>query len=220
MGHNLWREYLWRRRIWEARDSGGSSYWIRLWSQPEAQLQPDLGGTLEHKLYRWVDPTLRPEGLRFVCSHQLIMNRWRLSPLAASTFSAVLLSFFEQMTIFWGSKATLSNYRQLCKQLGISMLSGARHLTGSQPCLLQTSPLPSRLVTQLLFLPSQTGAATKSWKFSLYTVLLCSSLLIFSQSPFETAQVLNWLTLKLQAHFPNETPNFQRQKGITAGQSH
>ena len=156
----------------EYRDSGGSSYWIRLWSQPEAQLQPDLWGTLKHKLYPWVDPTLRPDWLRFVCSRQLIMNRWRLSPQATSTFSAVLLSFFEQMTILWGSKATLSNYRQLCKQLGISVLSGARRLTGSQPGLLQTSPLPSRLVTQLLFLPSQTGAATKSWKFSLYAVLL------------------------------------------------
>lgn len=172
MGHNLWREHLWRKRVQEERDSGGSSRWIRLWSQPEAQLQPDLWGTLKHKLYQWVDPTLRPEGLCFVCSRQLIMNHWRLSPQAASTFSAVLLSFFEQMTIFWGRKATLSNYRQLCKQLGISVLSGAWRLTGSLPCLLQTSLLPSRLVTQLLFLPSRTGAAAKSWKFSLYTVLL------------------------------------------------
>lgn len=96
MGHNLWREHLWRKRVREERDSGGSSYWIRLWSQPEAQLQPDLWGTLKHKLYRWADPTLRPEGLRFVCSRQLIVNHWRLSPQAASTFSAVLLSFFEQ----------------------------------------------------------------------------------------------------------------------------
>ena len=99
------------------------------------------------------------------------------------------------------------------------MLSGAWRLTGSLPCLLQTSLLPSRLVTNSFSyqVELERPLNRENSPFTLY--FLCS-FLIFSQEPFETAQVLNSLALKLQAYFPNETPDFQRQKGITAGQSH
>lgn len=141
-------------------------------------------------MYRWVDPILRPEGLRCICSRQLIMNRRRLSPQAVSTFSAVLLSFFEQMTIFWRRKATLSNYRQLCNNWGsVCSLAHDASLAPSPACY-KHIPCPA---TYSHTSCSYQGKLEQSLHlenspFMLY--FLYSALLIFPQLPFETAQVL------------------------------
>lgn len=133
---------------------------------------------------------MRPEGLPCICSCQLIMNRRWLSPQAVSTFSAVLLSFFEQMTIFWRRKATLSNYRQVCNNWGSACSLAHDASLAPSPACYKHIPCPA---TYSHTSCSHQGKLEQSLRLENSPFMLCflySALLIFPQLPFETAQVL------------------------------
>lgn len=139
--HQFLREHSWDERS-KVRNTQQREDLNKAVVPAGVQLQPDLWGAPEHKLYHWVDPTLRQEGcVLYVHVNESLAIGCYLPESPMCNLSMYIQPFFPWMAIFLRKGQLWIINNQLSKQLELYAPSGKGHLSGYQTCQLETSSL-------------------------------------------------------------------------------